>query len=724
MARSFPFLGTLVAIALWTARDVIALGPRGGLVAASAVALGLVPLLAADAALSRLPIRRSAGGAFRAVSLAIVAAPLAAWAGYRAFMVYPAPIAWTFPGAVVMLAAIAIAAARFGPSVGAPSARRYWLGALVYGAALDALFVWVHETEGTLAAIRPGTEGLHVALFAATAAGTMGLALAAGVRPWLTATEPPPRARRRLVLAGALVAVGLAALEADRRALVDLYPAVHTWLGVAGIVALDTGLRAALSCADRRAFRVAGPVAAALFGALALAFVPARGLAKKPAVRSAISAIPQGWLAMRLLPNATQSFTIHPEVVKLLDHPRYLDQLAPANDYNVLLVTVDTLRGDMIGSPRKPVAATPRLSAFAGTAVSFERAYAQGPRTSLAMSTLFLGKYSASIDWKLHIYKGGKITDPDALGDGEVAPTRGFTYTTLPDMPEGSMLGERMKAAGLFTIGLPFAGKNRFFSRGSGFDHGFDVYEDLSEVISWEPPSSAAVTERALRELDAAKGKRFFQWIHYYDPHESKHSRAKYDELCTSFDAAFGALLDGLRERGLEGNTAIFLLADHGEALGEHGAGGHASSLYDEQIQIPFIARIPGVVPREERRPVAAIDAHATMVALVRGDTSGLDGVNLLPLILRREYPKSRPVFSELHRYYASSGVRTADLKAVVMDEWKLIYNRKNDTWLLFDVVKDVDERKNRVATAPEYQEMRKVLETFLAKVEKQHPLP
>ena len=59
-------------------------------------------------------------------------------------------------------------------------------------------------------------------------------------------------------------------------------------------------------------------------------------------------------------------------------------------------------------------------------------------------------------------------------------------------------------------------------------------------------------------------------------------------------DTHLGRLLDGLRERGLYDDALIVFTSDHGEEFHEHGGFWHGLSLYDEQIAIPLMLKLPG----------------------------------------------------------------------------------------------------------------------------------
>ena len=233
------------------------------------------------------------------------------------------------------------------------------------------------------------------------------------------------------------------------------------------------------------------------------------------------------------------------------------------------------------------------------------------------------------------------------------------------------------------------------------------------------------MTQRAIRVIDSRKSP-WFGWLHYYDPHEAKRDIDRYHELCLGFDDAFGRLLEHLKKRNLYDNTIIAGVADHGEALGEHNQFCHGGSLYEENVRVPLIIRMPGVAPRVIHEPVTAIDLTATLTAAVGANTSKFDGVNLLAF--EKESPEKlnrRPVFTELHRYFSNTGKRTADIRAVRVGATKLIVDRKKETVELFDLSSDPKELHSLADERPdETARLHDLIDAHTAREEKRHTLP
>jgi arylsulfatase A-like enzyme/Tfp pilus assembly protein PilF len=143
----------------------------------------------------------------------------------------------------------------------------------------------------------------------------------------------------------------------------------------------------------------------------------------------------------------------------------------------------------------------------------------------------------------------------------------------------------------------------------SGFDRGFDVYdagfhrrrpgEDNYHSLERR---GEEVLSRALSWLSKPSSGPFFLWIHLYDPHDpysppepyrTRYQANPYDGEIAYTDSVVGKLITELRTRGLFDGSLIAVMADHGEAFGEHGEKHHGIFLYDETIHIPLLIKLP-----------------------------------------------------------------------------------------------------------------------------------
>jgi hypothetical protein len=165
-----------------------------------------------------------------------------------------------------------------------------------------------------------------------------------------------------------------------------------------------------------------------------------------------------------------------------------------------------------------------------------------------------------------------------------------------------------------------------------------------------------------------------------------------YDGEIWFTDQQFGRVLDELRTLGLWDKTAIIVVGDHGESLGEHGIVAHGYHLYTPHTKVPFIVRVPGLPAQRLTTPVGHVDLAPTMVNLARGphEPSFL-GRSLVDLLAGKPAePAPGPVFQEVS--YEGNVKR----RALVTATHHLIWNWTPDnTTECYDIAHDPGELKD-----------------------------
>ncbi|MFQ5748453.1 MAG: sulfatase, partial [Planctomycetota bacterium] len=103
----------------------------------------------------------------------------------------------------------------------------------------------------------------------------------------------------------------------------------------------------------------------------------------------------------------------------------------------------------------------------------------------------------------------------------------------------------------------------------------------------------------------------------------------RYREEVLYLDAMVGRILERVRRSGRP--TYILFTADHGEAFGEHDFMEHGTSVYEEEIAVPFVLNGPKVPAghKLEQAP-DLVDAGFTLLSLAGADTAHADGRNVL----------------------------------------------------------------------------------------------
>jgi hypothetical protein len=218
------------------------------------------------------------------------------------------------------------------------------------------------------------------------------------------------------------------------------------------------------------------------------------------------------------------------------------------------------------------------------------------------------------------------------------------------------------------------------------------------------------VTALARAWLDGVTtGERFFLWAHYFDPHKPLDAGPELVErvggdpylACVArMDRGVGHLLDALRVRADWDDVLVIVVADHGEANGDHGEGTHSVFVYDSTIRVPMMVRFPGGVPppgaagegRAERTADAAVsvaDVFPTAVDLLGlGSPGDVDGRSL-----RAPLDRDRGVYFE--SYYGRIYYGWSPLVGWAEGATKYVHSSAPE---LYDVAADPGETRNLAA--------------------------
>jgi choline-sulfatase len=142
------------------------------------------------------------------------------------------------------------------------------------------------------------------------------------------------------------------------------------------------------------------------------------------------------------------------------------------------------------------------------------------------------------------------------------------------------------------------------------------------------------------------------------------------------------------------------VMADHGEAFGEHKIFFHGQDLFDEQLRVPLIIAVPGQAPRVIEDDVALVDVAPTLLDLVGAPVpAAMRGRSLVPRIEGAERP-ARPVFAEL--LPATAWPHHAVM--MVDGGMKIIHRVSDRRWELYDLGRDPGEKKNLAEVAASHQ--------------------
>lgn len=397
-----------------------------------------------------------------------------------------------------------------------------------------------------------------------------------------------------------------------------------------------------------------------------------------------------------------------------------------------MIVLADTLRADHLGVYGYPRDTSPSIDRFARESVLFENTRAQAPCTFPSVNSLLTSRDPIAFQNQIELMIGIPAAIPTIA---EILGARGYRTVAV----SASVVVRKTRSS------------NNFFG---GFDRGFETFDERCEQRS-----AACVNERTFALLDqaASDDRPVFLYLHYIDPHDpyqppTEHTRrfAKpyrgfrfiangnpnpiarqleqpgaslnlrdrdiehlvdlYDEEIAYLDGQFAALLRGLDERGLSGQTVVVLLSDHGEDFLEHRSVKHCQGVRDTQIRTPLIMRIPGVEGGEVVRAAAGnVDVVPTLLDYLGIDASqyGFDGASLRRLIGGARAPE-RSVFSSWQAW-----------RSVVRGGYKLTMHLPSRKARLYDLVLDPRETTDLDAELGDVASgLRQILEARLERVE------
>ena len=365
--------------------------------------------------------------------------------------------------------------------------------------------------------------------------------------------------------------------------------------------------------------------------------------------------------------------------------------IAPSRP-NVVLVTLDTTRADRMGFLGSARGLTPNLDGLARQATVFSRVYAQVPLTSPSHAAILTGTYPQFS----HVNYMG-----DPLGK------------RLPFLPEILHRNGYKTAAFVGALVLDPT------KLAPGFERGFDVYDaGFHRRRSGEDNYHSLerrgeeVLNRALAWLSKHPGGPFFLWIHLYDPHDpytppepyrTRHQAEPYDGEIAYTDSVVGKLITSLRTKGLFDTSLIAVMADHGEAFGEHGEQHHGIFLYDETIHIPLLFKRPGqhTATRVENR-VGLVDvAPSILQALHLPVPDAMQGQSLLRFMKPDKVLRSGGQGDSERAIYSESGYGHLSFGWGVLRAWRAgnylyvespereLYNQTSDPGAMHNLAPD-----------------------------------
>lgn|GEM_PF-867224 len=164
---------------------------------------------------------------------------------------------------------------------------------------------------------------------------------------------------------------------------------------------------------------------------------------------------------------------------------------------------------------------------------------------------------------------------------------------------------------------------------------------------------------------------------------------AVYDSRIKFHDWAIAPLFELFGEEELRKNTVVIFTGDHGEAFNEHGYVGHGDQVYDEALRFPLVIRFPGMKGSVRvKRQIY----QGILGDIVKGIIEGrVHAGNLLAFI--EALPENDTIVAR--------NCQNTELAVRYQNEWKLITNKLDNSRSLFHLPSDPLESTNVISANP-----------------------
>lgn len=336
--------------------------------------------------------------------------------------------------------------------------------------------------------------------------------------------------------------------------------------------------------------------------------------------------------------------------------------------WNVLLITIDTLRTDRVSAYSDKHLKTPHIDGIASKGIVFTRAFAHNPLTLASHINILTG--TTPLYHGISDNAGYKLED---------------RFLTIAEF-----LREKDYSTGAFIGAFPL--DSRF-----GLDQGFDVYDDSYGTRNplgffYVERKAEKVIEPAIEWMKKQQGG-WFCWIHLFDPHQPYLPPPPYDEKFRDdlysgevayVDDQLGRVFNFLKENQVIEKTLIVFTADHGEGLGDHGERTHSYFAYNSTIHIPFILYLPRISGKRIDTNICHIDIFPTICEVLGYRIPDhIQGESLIPIINGKKKKNSFIYFESMSPYLNRGwaplrGFLNKDLKFIQLPVEE-VYDLKND---------------------------------------------
>jgi len=372
---------------------------------------------------------------------------------------------------------------------------------------------------------------------------------------------------------------------------------------------------------------------------------------------------------------------------------------------NIILITIDTLRADMLGAYGSTYGLTPYMDSLSDNMVVFSKPYATGPYTQSSFQGILASEYY------LEYGKEKKLNANKTL------------------------ISEPLKDQGVFTAGFH---SNAYLSYFFGYNKGWEIfYDSMQDDVSDMFPfiRGAEINNKVGGFLtNFSFSKPLFLWVHYMDVHEPYVAEEDYlskidpdiklskDEMFAMFkdvvlprdisdpkkvdtlkklymakiaetDDYLKKLFDIFKSHDLLDNSTIIITSDHGDEFAEHKGLSHDGKMYNELINVPLLVYNSSFHPSVVDKPVSLIDIPPTICAMMEAKPApSFKGKSLYPF----DSIKPHTLYGEA---IGKIGHKEQDtdrpIHYIVEDGIKAIFKEDGSLWEAYNIADDPQDTKD-----------------------------
>ena len=397
---------------------------------------------------------------------------------------------------------------------------------------------------------------------------------------------------------------------------------------------------------------------------------------------------------------------------------------------NVILLTIDTLRKDVLGCYGNKNNLTPFLDSLQPKCIKFKNAQSTGPYTQASFPGLLTSSYY------LEYGRQKKCS------------------------PKRTLVSEVLKKSGITTAAFH---SNPYLCGYFGWNRGWDVfYDSMQDEVSDKIPyiKGDGINHKVDQWLSSYikddHYRPFFLWTHYMDVHEPYIPAREYlNKVDPSINLSEDEMLDlfkeiilkrdvsdqktvkllkklydaGVRETddyvknffkilekyGVLKDSVVIITTDHGDEFGEHHGLSHDGKMYSELINSPLLIYYYNCTQEVCDNLVSNIDIPPTILYLFGLEPSeAFKGHSLLPL---ENFPHKGAFGEAIGKTSNQEKETDQPIYFYRENDLKIIYQESDQSWEMYNLNEDPQELKNLIDNSDKSEDMKKKIMSQIKQV-------